>query len=316
MHPRSSSISAEEVPRPAPSLALAGLALLRRKLTDYLLLTRARLALLVLVTGVVSFWLASGAHPELGRLAGFALGTFLVIAGANAFNQIAEREQDAEMSRTAGRPLPAGRMSLGEAWSAALALSGGGLVSLLLVTNPLTVVLAAAALLIYVLAYTPLKRRTDWSTLVGAVSGAVPPLMGWSAATGNIGPAALGLFAILFLWQFPHTWAIAAFYRDDFTRVGYRVLPLVDTSGRRTRRQAVVCGASLVGASLLPTALGVAGSAYLLGALLLDLFFVAYLARFARERSRQAGGRLLAASLLYLPLLLALLALDTRSPLA
>ncbi len=313
MLPRSVAEATEASPARSAD-ALAGFALVRHKLADYLLLTRARLAFLVLVTGLTSFWLASGVSLDATRLLWFGLGTFLLIGGANAFNQIAERDRDRLMTRTARRPIPAGRMSLSEAWSAALALSLSGLALLLFSTNRLTALLGASALSIYLFAYTPLKPRSDWSTLVGAISGAIPPLMGWSAVRGEIAPAALILFAVLFFWQFPHTWAIAAYYREDFMRVGYRVLPLSDPSGRRTRRQGLVCGLGLVLASFLPAWLGKAGSGYVVAALLLDLALLFYLARFVRDRSRATGGRLLAFSLVYLPLLLAFLVLDGRRP--
>lgn len=295
---------------------LLGVGFARRKLADYLLFTKARLALLVLSTAIVSFWLAAGAEPDLGKLALFGVGTLFVIGGANALNQIAERNQDKLMARTARRPIPAGRMELGEAWTAAVAMTAGGLAVLGLATNALTALLGAAAAAIYVLGYTPLKRLTEWSTLVGAVSGAIPPLMGWTAVRAEIGLPAVALFGILFVWQFPHTWAIASLYREDYRRAGYRVLPLVDPTGRRVKRQTAVGAVALVAASLAPFALGMTGPRYALGVVVLDVFLAVFAFRFAFDgsrRSRRRAGELMAASLAYVPLLMALLVLDRRS---
>ncbi len=284
-----------------------------RKLGDYFVLSKARLSLLVLSSGLVGFWLASGSSPDLARLSFFGLGALLVIAGANAFNEVAERYQDRLMERTARRPLPAGRMSVREATMAASVMSAAGLGILLWSTNLLTAALAALALVVYVLVYTPLKRVTHWSTFAGAVSGAIPTLMGWSAVTNGLGQPAWILFGILFLWQFPHTWAIASTYREDYARVGYRVLPLVDARGIRTRAQMIAFCLALIAVSVLPAVTGVAGSVYLVGALLMGVVLLGYGVRFGAGRSRRLAIQLMAATLVYMPVLLTLLVLDKRS---
>jgi protoheme IX farnesyltransferase len=267
----------------------------------------------VLSSGLVGFWLASGVSPDLRLLSWFGAGTLLVIAGANAFNEIAERSTDRLMRRTARRPLPAGRMSVREAVVAATLMSASGLAVLLASTNVLTFGLAVVAMVVYVLVYTPLKRVTHWSTFAGAVSGAIPTLMGWSAATDQLGGPAWILFGILFFWQFPHTWAIASTYGDDYKRVGYRVLPLIDATGVRTRVQTVASCSALLVVSLLPTVVGVAGSLYFVGALLLGCTLVGFGIRFGNDQSRKPATHLMAATLVYMPLLLTLLVVDKRS---
>ena len=284
-----------------------------QKLGDYLVLSKARLSLLVLSSGLVGFWLASGASPDLAKLSLFGVGALLVIAGANAYNEVAERDQDRLMERTARRPLPAGRMSVREATIAASLMSAAGLGILLWSTNLLTVALAGLALVVYVLIYTPLKRVTHWSTFAGAVSGAIPTLMGWSAVTNGLGQPAWILFGILFLWQFPHTWAIASTYGEDYARVGYRVLPLVDAKGTSTRVQMIAFCLALIAVSVLPAVTGVARSVYLVGALLMGVVLLGYGVRFGAGHSRRLAIQLMAATLVYMPVLLTLLVLDKRS---
>jgi protoheme IX farnesyltransferase len=294
---------------PAPGvLAAAG-----QKLSDYLVLSKARLSLLVLSSGLVGFWLASGPSPDLAKLSLFGAGALLVIAGANAFNEVAERHQDRLMERTARRPLPAGRMGVREAMVAASLMSATGLAILFFSTNALTAALAAAALVVYVFIYTPLKRVTHWSTFAGAVSGAIPTLMGWSAVGDGLSQSAWILFGILFFWQFPHTWAIASTYGEDYARVGYRVLPLVDTTGVSTRLQMVAFCSALIVVSVLPAFAGVAGTVYLVGALGLGVMLLGYGIRFGAGRSRKFAVQLMAATLVYMPVLLTLLVLDKRS---
>jgi protoheme IX farnesyltransferase len=302
-------VPAREVVAVGPGAALVAV---RQKVSDYLQLVKVRLTLLVLATGLVSFWLGSGPAPVLARLSWFGLGTLLVIAGANAFNQIAEREQDALMTRTARRPLPAGRMGVREAGAAAAAMSIAGLMVLALQAGLLTAVLGGLAWAIYVFAYTPLKRRSEWSTPVGALAGAIPPLMGWAAVRSEISYPALLLFATVFFWQFPHTWAIASLYAEDYLRAGYRVLPLADGSGSRLKLQMAICCSGLSIASLLPAALGFASPVYGAGAVAANALLVVCAAPFALTRSRRPAGHLLAASLAYLPVILALMAWDRR----
>lgn len=284
-----------------------------QKLGDYCVLSKARLSALVLSSGLVGFWLASGVSLDLAKLSLFGVGALLVIAGANAYNEVAERKEDRLMDRTARRPLPAGRMSVREAMVAASLMSAAGLGSLLWFTNVLTAALAGLALVVYVFVYTPLKRVTHWSTFAGALSGAIPTLMGWSAATNGLGQPAWILFGILFLWQFPHTWAIASTYGEDYTRVGYRVLPLVDAKGVSTRVQMIAFCLALIAVSVLPAVIGLAGSAYLVGAVMMGIVLLAYGVRFGAGRSRRLAIQLMAATLVYMPVLLTLLVLDKRS---
>ena len=308
-----SAVKVEAVERPLLGNLDGFISFLGQKLSDYFILAKARLSVMVLATALVGYWLASGSTPNLAGLAWFGAGCFLVIAGANAFNQVIERSLDGLMQRTACRPLPAGRMSLGEAIVVSVSMSAAGLGILLWSTNWLTSALAVLAWVVYLAVYTPLKRATHWSTMAGAVSGAIPPLMGWSAVSGELPPAAWALFGILFLWQFPHTYSIASAYREDFSRAGYQVLPLVDGKERRTRVQVIAFSLALAVVSLLPVYFGVAGQIYMVGAALGSLAFVGCAIRFGAGRRRRLAGQLMAASLIYMPLILALLLLDRRS---
>ena len=293
-----------------PQGVLAGV---KQRLADYLILVKARLSLVVLSSGLAGFWLASGASPDLTRLSLFAVGTLLFIAGANAFNQVVERSQDRLMERTARRPLPAGRMGVREAVLAAGLMSVLGLTVLVLSTNVLTSVLAGLALLVYVLVYTPLKRVTHWNTFAGAISGAIPALMGWAAVDNALGQPAWILFGILFFWQFPHTWSIASTYREDYARASYRVLPLVDRTGLSTRLQTIIFCVALIAVSVLPTLTGVAGRLYLVGAIALGVVLLGYGVRFGDGRSRKPAIQLMAVTLVYMPVILMLLVLDKQS---
>lgn len=288
----------------APWIALPMPASARSRLRDYLYLTKARLSLMVVASGVVSYWLGAASLDTFVLLC-FTLGTFFLVGGANAFNQILEREFDARMQRTANRPIPTGRISLGEAKLAAATLSATGTAILFAACGALTAFLGIGAFLVYVLVYTPLKTRSSWATVPGAISGAIPTLMGWSAAAGNVGLLGWCLFGLLFFWQFPHTWAIAATYRDDYERVGYRALP---KSGLKL--ETLAASVALVAASLLPSLLGLAGFIYLGGALVLGALLLAAAARFGHGTERRRAISLLAMSLFYLPLMLALVAFD------
>jgi protoheme IX farnesyltransferase len=236
-------------------------------------------------------------------------GTALLCGGASALNQYAERDADARMTRTSRRPLPAGRLRPEEAMVFGLALSGAGL-ALLVFVNPLTLALGAASLAIYVLVYTPLKRVTSLSTVVGAVPGALPPLMGWAAARGSLGAAGLGLFAILFLWQLPHFLAIGWLYRDDYARGGFAMLSVADPNGSSSGRQAVLYATALLPVTLASGLLAAAGKGYLWGALLLGLAFLGCAAVFAWRRTAPAARLLFFSSVLYLPLVLGLMVFD------
>lgn len=277
---------------------------IRERVRDYLQLAKVRLSTMVLLSALVGYWLGAS-ELVVSNLLWFAAGTFLVIAGANALNEILERDSDARMARTATRPLPAGRLSVPEASFVATVMSVGGVVALFATCGPLCGALAVIALATYVLVYTPMKSRSAWSTLPGAIAGAIPPLMGFSAAQGTLSPLAWCLFGILFFWQFPHTWAIASTYREDYARVGYRAMPV-----KGTRLRTIVATVALVTASFAPVALGLAGTLYFLGAAALGVFFLVAAARFDNGMVKARAAQLLAASLFYLPLVLALLAVD------
>lgn len=278
----------------------------RSRVVDYLYLTKARLSLMVVLSSMVAYWLGT-TELVFGHLVAFALGTFLVVGGANAFNQVLERDLDSRMERTRNRPLPTGRIAPNEGLAAATIFSAVGLLVLFLVGGAVTGALGFLALGIYVLVYTPMKTRTPWATFVGALSGAIPILMGFSAVQGSLSPLAWCLFGVLFFWQFPHTWAIAATYRADFERVGYRALPR-----RGLALGTVLTTAAVMGMSLVPAALDLTGAAYPIVAFVLGGVFLATALRFGNGMLRSRASALLAVSLFYLPLILAILALDGR----
>jgi len=280
---------------------------------DYLILTKMRITVLVLVTTAAGFLLASGPDLDLALLGWTLLGTGLAASGAAALNQVIERDVDAKMRRTASRPIPSGRMTAahGLAVGVGLALAGVGLLAGLV--NWLTALLALATVLLYVGVYTPLKRMTPLNTIVGAIPGAIPPVMGWTAVAGTMGLPAGVLFAILFLWQLPHFLAIAWIFRDDYRLGGFPMLPVVDPDGEATGRQVALYCAALVPVSLIPTFLGLTGPIYFFGALLLGLGFLASGLMMAMHRRGKEARHVLLASVTYLPLLLALLVVD-RAP--
>lgn len=280
------------------------------RLADYLELTKPRVAVLVLVTVVVGAVVASGGTPDFWRLLHAVLGTAFVAAAGSALNQYLERDTDAQMRRTRNRPLPTGRLAPAAACRFAAVLAIGGLAYLALAVNVLTAVVGAVTFVLYVFAYTPLKRRTSLNTLVGAVPGALPPVMGWAAVRGSLDPEAGLLFLIVFLWQFPHFLAIAWLYREDYARAGLKMLPVVDWGGKTTGRQMVSYTMALVPVSLAPSALGLAGPVYFFGALALSTLLLACCLSFTLFESRAKARYLLRASLVYLPLLMALLMLD------
>ena len=286
----------------------------RARAADYLELTKPRITLLVLLTMMVGFYLAAPAALPKLVLCHALVGTALVCSGASAWNMWLERQSDARMLRTAGRPLPSRRVLPSQGFAFALALSAAGLAYLASVVNLLSALLAAVTLASYLFLYTPLKARTWLCTAVGAVPGAIPPMIGWTAASGTLAPEAWTLFAILFLWQLPHFYAIAWMYRDDYARAGLPMLPVVDPAGDRTSRQVNLSIAALTAASAAPFAAGLAGTPYLAGALVLGLAFLAYGVKFAKLRSLPAARRLFLVSVCYLPALLALLVLDRLRP--
>ncbi len=276
----------------------------------YAELFKARLTFLVLLTTLVGFYLGYRGPVDFWLMIHTVLGTALVASGAAALNQLLERDYDARMRRTQDRPLPAGRLQPGTVLVVGIGTSAAGLAWLGLAVNTLTAGIGAASLLIYVLVYTPLKRVTWTNTLVGAVPGGLPPLMGWTAARGEISLEGLSLFAILAFWQIPHFMAIAWMYRDEYARAGFQMLPRVDARGIRTGRQAVGHTLALLIVSLAPWAFHLTGPLYLAGALALGAAFFGTAIAFARRLDDSAARRLFFASIVYLPLLLVLMVAD------
>lgn len=276
----------------------------------YLELTKPRVTFLVLLTTVVGFYMASLGGVDSLLLLQVLVGTALVAAGTAVLNQVMEREEDARMWRTARRPLPSGRLGVGSALVFGCLLVLGGSLYLAVGVNLLSAVLAGLTASLYLLAYTPLKTRTPLCTLVGAVPGAIPPLIGWAAVRGQLEWEAWVLFAILFVWQFPHFLSISWIYREDYERGGFKMLPVLDRDGSRTTRRMVLYTLMLVPIGVLPWWMGLSGSTYLVGAILLGLGFAAFSWGAAWSRSREAARRVLKASVAYLPLLLILMAAD------
>jgi protoheme IX farnesyltransferase len=274
---------------------------------DWIALAKPRITAMVVLTALVGFVAASPGPTDAALLAAALAGTGLVAAGASALNQVMERDTDRLMLRTRSRPLPAGRVRVGSARWLGAVLTAAGLVILAWLCGPLAAALALATWASYLFAYTPLKRRTPLATLVGAVPGALPPVIGWAAASDRLEPGAFILFAILFLWQVPHFLAIAWLYRDDYARAGFPMLPVLDREGGFTGRQAVVHSLALLTVSLAPAAAGLAGATYAAGAFLLGAGLTLFALRLARARDLAAARGLFLASVLYLPALSSLL---------
>lgn len=273
-------------------------------------LTKARLSALVVATTAAGYALGSNGPFELAGLAWAVLGTSLSALGANGLNQWLERERDARMERTRERPLPAGRLEPSHAFWVSLALAVAGTAVLYLGTNALTAGLNVVTVALYVLVYTPLKTRSSLCTLVGAIVGAIPPIMGYTAATGTIGAGAWILFAVLFAWQIPHFLSLAWLYRDDYRRGGYVMLPLGDPDGRITFEVTVLYALALVPLGLAAFLAGLTGWASAAGSLVLGGAFFALTLQLRRRRGDREARRVFLASLLYLPLLLGLLVAD------
>ena len=285
-----------------------------RRALDFLELTKPRVSLMVLVTMFVGFYLGSEHGAGYLRLIETLIGTALAAGGTLALNQLLERRADALMARTRHRPLPDGRMQPTEALLFGVGLVAAGLLILALTVNALSALVTASIVGSYLFIYTPLKQRSSLCGMVGAVPGALPPVIGWTAATGSLSIEAWVLFAIMFLWQIPHTLAIARLYRDDFAKAGIQFLPVIESDGWTTGRQIITNSLALLVVSLLPTLLGLAGTVYFLAALLLGSGFLWYGIGLAISQSLAAARRLLLASLIYLPLLLVVMALDRVSP--
>lgn len=273
----------------------------------YLSLTKPDVTFLVVITTFAGYYLGARGPIDWLHLGHALLGTTLLGAGTSALNHYFERQSDARMRRTANRPLPVGVLKPAEALAFGMALAAAGAIYLAIATNWLASALGVATCVSYLGAYTPLKKRTTLATFVGAFPGAVPPLIGWAAARGSLAIEAWILYLILFLWQFPHFFAIAWMYREDYARAGIRMLPVVDRAGDATFRQILAYSAALIPASLLPAVAGMAGILYFYGALLLGVAMMQVSLWAARSRTNHRAKWLMHATVIYIPLLLALL---------
>jgi protoheme IX farnesyltransferase len=279
---------------------------LRSKLRDYYTLTKPEVNLLILMTTSAGYYLASRGPLRVGGLVNTLVGTLLVASGTATLNQWMERVWDGQMRRTASRPLPSGRLTAPEALLFGLLLSVAGGLYLLLAVNALAALLAVSTLLSYLLVYTPLKRKTPLCTLLGAFPGAMPTLIGWAGGSGHITQQAWFLFAILFLWQFPHFLAIALMYRDDYSQAGYRMLPRFDRDARYTRVEIAAFALILVVATMWPL-VNSAGVWYGAGMGVAGAFLLYHVGRLAASSSKVLASRLLHASVLYLPVVLGIM---------
>lgn len=277
---------------------------------DYWTLTKPEVNFLVVVSTLVGFYLGSPGRLDWLLLVHTLLGTLLVASGTATLNQFMEREADSRMRRTAMRPLPAGRLSPSKAFWFGMMLSAAGGIYLWRLVNGLASALAVFTLATYLLVYTPLKRKTPFCTLVGAFPGAVPPLIGWAAARGGLNGEAWVLYGILFLWQFPHFLAIAWMYREDYARAGLLMLPPDDREGRSTTLRILVYSSALLPVSLAPVMMGQVGLIYFFGAIILGLGLLGCGGRLAVTRSKALARRVVLASVVYLPLVFALMMFD------
>ena len=286
----------------APSIPLAGARRSAASVADYVALTKPRLNFLVVATSAAGYYLGAAAPLDVSAMAQAVVGTALVAGGAAVLNQLYERDTDAMMRRTRLRPLPAGRVVPADAGVFGAALSAGGLGLLAARTNWLAAGLALTTLLVYLAVYTPMKRRTPAATLVGAVPGALPALIGWTASHGSVAAGGAALFAIVFLWQVPHFMAIAWLYRDDYGKAGFPMLPVIEPDGLRAGRQAVAYAAALLPVALVPTFTGLAGRFYLVAAALLGAALLLLAVRFWQSRTDASARALFFGSIIYLPL--------------
>jgi heme o synthase len=293
-----------------PLTGPAGATTLPARLADIVQLGKPRITTLVLITTALGFVLGGNGPFPWGRFGALMVGTGLVAWGINAINQYLERDIDALMRRTRDRPLPAHRLTPGPVLAGGIAGTLAGLAVLGLAINALSFAIGLTVAVVYVLIYTPLKRVTALNTLIGAIPGALPAPLGWAAARGSLGLEAASLFGIMFIWQLPHFLPIAWLYRNDYREAGLAMITVNDPSGGSTRRQQILYTATLVLVSLHPTLIGMAGMTYFVGALALGLLFFAAAARMTLQLTDERARTVLRVSVLYLPLLLALLAYD------
>ena len=283
----------------------------RDRLAAYYELTKPRITFLVVLTAAAGFCLGSPGSIDYGKLVNLAIGIALLCSGISTLNQYIERDLDKLMKRTESRPLPSGRLISSHALIFGASLSAAATLFLFLFFSWLVALLGVVTLASYLFVYTPLKTRTTFSTFLGAFPGAMPPFIGWVAARGSVTIEAWILFAILFLWQFPHFLAIAWMYRDDYARAGIKMLPVVEPEGRVTGQQIMSYTLMLLPVSLMPAMVNLAGSIYLVGAIALGLGFLYFSVRAAMARTTWQARRLLLASVLYLPILFGLMVLNS-----
>ena len=283
-----------------------------RLMSPYIELTKPRITVFILMSTAVGFLcgIRGASHWTLITLLHTIVGTALIASGTAALNQWYEREADAKMNRTKARPIPSGRVSVRQALCFGGFLSVAGFVELSLGANLLTGLLGLFTMVSYLLVYTPLKQRSPHSTTIGAIPGAMPPLIGFAAAAGTLTAGAWILYAILFLWQFPHFYAIAWMYKEDYARAGIRMLPVVEPDGKSTAHRILLYSIALIPISLMPKFFAMAGNVYLYGALALGLAFLYYGLRIRWDRTRQQARRVLLASVVYLPVLFSLMLID------
>jgi heme o synthase len=277
------------------------------KLSAYITLTKPDVSFLVLMTTGAGFYMGVRGPVEWLHLLHVVFGTMMIAAGTAALNHYIERETDGYMRRTASRPLPSGQLTPAEALRFGIVLSLSGAIDLYVAAGYLACALGLITCLTYLLAYTPLKKRTVWATFIGAVPGAIPPMIGWTAATGKVDAGAWMLFAILFFWQFPHFHAISWMYREDYARAGILMLPVVDKDGTRTFRQIILYAATLVAVSLLPAILGLAGVLYFFGALVTCTALVQVCLWAANSKTNARAKWLMHATVMHIPILLGLM---------
>jgi protoheme IX farnesyltransferase len=294
----------------APLGAAADRAAARSRGADFVTLTKPRLNSLVLITSAAAYFLGHGHQQPWLQLLNTLIGTALVAGAASALNQLWERHTDRLMRRTRHRPLPDARLQPQEALWFGIALSVIGLAQLALFVNPLTAAVAALTLASYVFLYTPLKLRTSLSTIVGAIPGALPAVIGWTAATGSLSAGGWVLFGIVFMWQMPHFLALAWMFRDDYANAGFPLLPVIQPDGRTTAHQTVLYTAGLIPVSLLPMAVGLASAYYLVGAITLGAILMVLSLEFGSSKSMASARRLFYGTILYLPLLWTVLLTD------
>ena len=284
-----------------------------RRVQAFLELAKPRLVLMILITTVVGFYLGSSGSLDWAQLIQTLIGTAFAAAGVLALNQHLEREMDAQMERTRLRPLPDKRLHPTESLIFGVSLTSAGLLYLTLAVNLLSGLVIAAIAVSYLFIYTPLKRKSPLCTVVGTIPGALPPVVGWVAARGTFNIEGWVLFAILCLWQLPHSLSIAWLYRDDYAQAGFRLLPVIQPDGASTRRQIVSNCSGLLVVGLIPTFVGLAGGVYFVASLLLGSAFLAFGINLAISRSMTAARWLLYASLVYLPMLFLMMAFDKVS---